>query len=139
MHGKAGLGAEMFCMLHLRDPVSKTLLKIPENPQVGHLGPGPHICGSFGYSETTTLMSIYNAGAEEDEGPGEAWCAQRGLLDRGTCADVAKHCNDRKIAAKSVQARATLALRRPLRRALCFAVSRAVPLQLQLHARTRMP
>ena len=37
------------------------------------------------------------------EEPGDAWCAQRGLLEPQTCSDVAKHCNDTKQAAKVVQ------------------------------------
>lgn len=35
--------------------------------------------------------------------PDEEWCAQHGLLDPDTCSDVAKHCNDTKQAAKTVQ------------------------------------
>ncbi|BDA45360.1 DIS3-like exonuclease 2 [Coccomyxa sp. Obi] len=51
---------------------------------------------------------------------GEEWCAQQGLMTTQQCADVAKHCNDRKQAAKLVQeasARLYLAVllrRRPL-------------------------
>jgi hypothetical protein len=37
------------------------------------------------------------------EEPDEEWCAQRGLLDPGTCSEVAKHCNETKMAAKTVQ------------------------------------
>ena len=44
----------------------------------------------------------------EGGGEGEAWCAERGLLDRDTCSDVAKHCNERKLAAKAVQASVVL-------------------------------
>ncbi len=43
---------------------------------------------------------------EEEGGEDEAWCQERGLLDQGTCSEVAKHCNERKLAAKAVQASA---------------------------------
>ena len=38
-----------------------------------------------------------------EEEPDEDWCAQRGLLDPDTCSEVAKHCNETKMAAKTVQ------------------------------------
>lgn len=41
--------------------------------------------------------------AEREEEPDEDWCAQRGLLDPDTCSEVAKHCNETKMAAKTVQ------------------------------------
>ena len=41
--------------------------------------------------------------AECEEEPDEDWCAQRGLLDPDTCSEVAKHCNETKMAAKTVQ------------------------------------
>jgi hypothetical protein len=39
------------------------------------------------------------------EAPDEEWCSERGLLDTDTCALVAGHCNDRKLAARMVQVR----------------------------------